>query len=152
METTSIPRMKCKTLIGIMKCNDQEWPNVITWIWFHLLIVLHKHLWYRSFHYLSYFEEDLILSLGTLTLTIIDHVSIIKSSVFPTPKRGGITGKSDSNMLAYIGSQTLLDPYIDRISSKTRRYKETNTWHAGQSHLIKVTWTSALPERRLHRL
>ena len=42
------------------------------------------------------FEVDLIHSLGTLTLTDIDHVSIMKSSVSPTPKRGGITGQSDS--------------------------------------------------------
>ena len=50
------------------------------------------------------FEAGLIHSLGTLTLTDIDHVSIMKSSVFPTPKRGGITGQSDSNnMLAYMG-------------------------------------------------
>ena len=42
------------------------------------------------------FEAGLIHSLGTLTLTNIDHVSIMKSSVFPTPKRGGITGQSDS--------------------------------------------------------
>ena len=42
------------------------------------------------------FEADLIHSLGTLTLTDIDHVSILKSSVIkPTPKRGGITGQSD---------------------------------------------------------
>ena len=61
------------------------------------------------------FEADLIHSWGTLTLTDIYHASIMKSSVSPTPKRGGITGKSDSNMLAYIGSQTLLDPYIDSI-------------------------------------
>ena len=39
------------------------------------------------------FEAGLIHSLGTLTLTDIDHVSIMKSS---TPKRGGITGQSDS--------------------------------------------------------
>ena len=42
------------------------------------------------------FEADLIHSLRTLTLTDIDHVSIMKSSVSPTPKRGGITGQSDS--------------------------------------------------------
>ena len=42
------------------------------------------------------FEAGLLHSLGTLTLTDIDHVSIMKSSVSPTPKRGGITGKSDS--------------------------------------------------------
>ena len=49
------------------------------------------------------FEAGLIHSLGTLTLTDIDHVSIMKSNVYPTPKRGGITGQSDPNMLAYIG-------------------------------------------------
>ena len=41
------------------------------------------------------FEADLIHSLGTLTLTDLDHVSIIKSSVSPTPKRVRITGQSD---------------------------------------------------------
>ena len=61
------------------------------------------------------FEAGLILSLVTLTLTDIYHVRIMKSSVFPTPKRGGITIKSDPNMLAYIGSQILLVLYIDSI-------------------------------------
>ena len=39
------------------------------------------------------FEAGLIYSLRTLTLTNIDHVSIMKSSVSPTPKRGGIIAK-----------------------------------------------------------
>ena len=142
--------MKFKTLIGIMKWNDQEWPNVITWIWFHLLIVLHKHIRYHSFHYLSYFETGLILSLGTLTLTNIYHVSIMKSSVCPIPKRGGITGQSDLNMLAYIGTNPTRSLY-GSIGSKTRRYKETYTQHVEQSHIMRVTWTSALSERRHHR-
>ena len=42
------------------------------------------------------FEARLIHSLGTLALTNIDHVRIMKSSVFHTPKKGGITGKSYS--------------------------------------------------------
>ena len=41
------------------------------------------------------FEAGLIHSWGTLTLADIDHVSIMKSSVFPTMKRGGITGQSE---------------------------------------------------------
>ena len=41
------------------------------------------------------FEAGLIHSLGTLTLTDIDHVSIMKSNFSPTLKRGGITGQSD---------------------------------------------------------
>ena len=41
------------------------------------------------------FETDLIHSLGTLTLTDIDHVSIMKVSVHPISKRGGITSQSD---------------------------------------------------------
>ena len=41
------------------------------------------------------FEAGLIHSLGTLTLTEIDHVRIMKSSVSPKPKRGGITGERD---------------------------------------------------------
>ena len=41
------------------------------------------------------FEAGLIHSLGTLTLTDIDDVSIMKSSVSHTSKRGGITDESD---------------------------------------------------------
>ena len=41
------------------------------------------------------FEAGLIRLLGTLTLTDIDHVSLMKSSVSTTAKRGGITGQSD---------------------------------------------------------
>ena len=42
------------------------------------------------------FESSLIHSLGTLTITDIDHVSIMKSRVMkPTEKRGGITSQSD---------------------------------------------------------
>ena len=40
-------------------------------------------------------EAILIHSLGTITLTDIDHVSIMKSSVSPTLKRGGITEQND---------------------------------------------------------
>ena len=42
------------------------------------------------------FKADLIHSFGTLTLMDIDHVSIMKSSVSPTPKRDEISGQSDS--------------------------------------------------------
>ena len=41
------------------------------------------------------FEAGLIQLGGTLTFTEIEHVNIMKSSVSPTPKRGGITGQSD---------------------------------------------------------
>ena len=41
------------------------------------------------------FEVGLIHLLGTLTLTDIDYVSIMKSCVSPTLKRGGITVQSD---------------------------------------------------------
>ena len=37
-------------------------------------------------------EANLIISFETLTLTDIDRVSIMKSNVYPTQKRGGITG------------------------------------------------------------
>ena len=39
-------------------------------------------------------EAGLIHSWVTLTLTDIDHVRIMKSSVSPTSKRGGITSQS----------------------------------------------------------
>ena len=41
------------------------------------------------------FKVGLIHSLGTLTLTDIDHVRHMKSTVSPTPKIGGITGQSE---------------------------------------------------------
>ena len=85
------------------------------------------------------FEADLIHSLGTLNLTDIDHVSIMKSSVSLTLKRGGITGQSDPKHASVHGNLTPLDPHIGSIGSKTRRYKETHTRHAGQSHLMRVT-------------
>ena len=53
------------------------------------------------------FEAGLIHSLGTLTLTDIDHVSIMKSSVFPTMKRGGITGQSEQK---YFSVYRVLNP------------------------------------------
>ena len=76
------------------------------------------------------FEAGLIHSLGTLTLTDIDQVSIMKSSVSTTPKRGGITGQSDPKHASVHGNLNPLDPYIGCIGSKTRRYKETHTRHA----------------------
>ena len=41
-------------------------------------------------------ESGLILSLETLTLTDKYHVRFMKFSVYPTPKRGGITGQSET--------------------------------------------------------
>ena len=58
------------------------------------------------------FKVVLIHSLGTLTLTDIDHVSIMKSSVSPTPKSGGITGKSDPKHASVHGNSTPPDPYM----------------------------------------
>ena len=49
------------------------------------------------------FEVSLILSLGNLTLTNIDHVSIMKFSVFPTLKEVESPDKVIKNMLAYMG-------------------------------------------------
>ena len=49
------------------------------------------------------FEDGLIHSLGTLTLTEIDHVSIMKSSLPHTEKRVNHRPKSHNNMLAYMG-------------------------------------------------
>ena len=66
------------------------------------------------------FEASLIHSWGTLMLTDIDHVSIMKSSLSPTPKRGGITGQTDSYHASIHVNLTLPDPYIGSIGSKTR--------------------------------
>ena len=84
------------------------------------------------------FEASLIHSLETLTLTDIDHVSIMKFSASPTPKRGEITGQIDPKHASVHENLTPLDPYIDSIGSKTRRYKKIHTRHAGQSHLMRV--------------
>ena len=77
---------------------------------------------------------------GTLTLIYIDHLRILKSSISPTPKRGGITCQSDPKYASLHGNWTSLDPYIGSIGSKTRIYKETHTLHARKSHLMRVTW------------
>ena len=51
------------------------------------------------------FEADLIHSLGTLTLTDIDHVSIMKFSVSSLcQKEVESPAKVNQNMLAYIGN------------------------------------------------
>ena len=49
------------------------------------------------------FEVGLIHSWGTLTLTDIDHVRILKSNVSPTPRKGESPAKVTQNMLAYMG-------------------------------------------------
>ena len=85
------------------------------------------------------FEVGLIHSLETLTLTDIDHVSIMKSNVSPTPEKGGITVQSDPKHASVHGNLTLPDPYIGSICSKTRRCMETRTRKAGQSHIMRVT-------------
>ena len=92
------------------------------------------------------FEAGLILSLRTLTLTEIDCVSIIESSVTTHRKQVESPAKGNHNMLAYIGTRTLLEPYICSIGSKTRRYKDTSTHLDGQSHLMRITRTSAFPK------
>ena len=76
------------------------------------------------------FEVALIHSLGTLNLIDIDHVSIMKSSVFSTPRKGRITGQSDPKHASVHENITRPGPYIGSIGSKTRRYKETHTQHA----------------------
>ena len=50
------------------------------------------------------FEAGLIHSLVTLTLTDIDHVSIMKSNVSPAPQIGGITGQSDPKHASVYGN------------------------------------------------
>ena len=75
------------------------------------------------------FEAGLIHSLGTLTLTDINHVSIMKPSVSPTPKRGGITDQGDPKHASVHGNLNPSDPYIGSIGLKTRRYKEIHTQH-----------------------
>ena len=77
------------------------------------------------------FEVGLINSWGTLTLTNIDQVSIMKSIVSPTQKKGGITDKSDPKHASVHGNSTPPDPYIGILDSKTRRNKETHTRKAG---------------------
>ena len=85
------------------------------------------------------FEAYLIHSLGTLTLTDIDDVSIRIPSFSPTLKKGGITGQGDPKHASIHKNLTPPDPYIGSIGLKTRRYMETHNRHDGQSHLISIT-------------
>ena len=79
----------------------------------------------------AFVEADFIVSLGNLTLTNIDHVSIMKSSVKSLHQiLVESLAKVNQNMLAYLGNQTLLHPDIESINSKTKRYKGgTHTQH-----------------------
>ena len=58
------------------------------------------------------FEVGLNHSLGTLTLTDIDHVSIMKSSVSPTLKRVESSAKVTRNMIAYMGIEPRQIPIL----------------------------------------
>ena len=124
-------------LVSLLKSSSPlDYPILKAFVWFISLCVS--------------FEADLIHSWGTLTLTDIDRASIMKFSVSPISKRGGITGKSYPKHASVHRNWIPPDPYIGSISLMTRRYKETHTRHAGQSHLMRVTWTSAIPEWRHH--
>ena len=64
-----------------------------------------------------------IILWGTPTLTNIDHLSIMKSSVYPRFICGGITGQIDPKNASVHGNWAPQDPYIQNIGSNTRRYK-----------------------------
>ena len=70
------------------------------------------------------FEVDLIHSLGTLTLTDIDNVSIMKFSVSPKSKRAGITIHSDPKHASYMGIKPrqipILGVYFQRLGDISR--------------------------------
>ena len=84
------------------------------------------------------FEASLIHSFGTLT--IIDHVSIIKYSVMkPHTKNGGITSQSYPKHARTHENLTQSDPYIGIIGLTTRRYKKNHIRHASHYHLMRVT-------------
>ena len=85
------------------------------------------------------FEADLLHSLGTLTLTNIDHVSIMKSVSLPHLKEVENLAKVARTSQRIWGVKPCKDTYIFSIVSKTRRYKETHTRHVGQCHLMRVT-------------
>ena len=144
MWTPTIPRIKFKTLICILKSNDQECPNVITWIWFHLVIVFCTNTFgiVRSLSFILW---------GAPTLTDIDHVNIMKYGVFHTPKRCGATGQGETKTsLARLGGKPLASSLYWKHSSNTRRLRETHSHLVEYSHLKKITWTTALPKRRHH--
>ena len=76
------------------------------------------------------FKAGLFHLLGTLTLTDIDHVRIMKCSASSTHKRGGLTGQSDPKHASVNDNGTPQNPNVESICLKTRRYKETHTRHA----------------------
>ena len=74
--------MTKNNLVSLLKSSSSlDYPTLTPFVSFISLCV--------------FFEAGLILSLGTLNLTDIDHVSLMKSNVYPILKRDGITGKSD---------------------------------------------------------
>ena len=77
-------------LVSVHKSiSPLDYPNQTPLVSFISLCALH--------------DACLILYLVTLTLIDIDSVISMKSCVYPTPKRGGITSQSETKiMLAYI--------------------------------------------------
>ena len=98
------------------------------------------------------FKDNLIHSVGTLTLTDIDHMSIMNSSVMKphTEMRLNHRPKWPKKKTRIHGNWTLRDLHVSIIGLKTTRYKENHTPHAGQSHLMRFTWTSAFIETTHH--
>ena len=84
------------------------------------------------------FEVGLIHSWGTLNLTDIHNVNIMKSSVSPKEKRGGIPTTVNQNMLPYMGIEPRQIPILVCVGSMIRRCKDTHTWHAGKYHFMRV--------------
>ena len=59
----------------------------------------------------------------------------MKSGVFPTQKRGDLTGQGETEIsLAILGGIHRLVPKLARHSLKTRRYSETLIHHGGASY------------------
>ena len=143
-------RCSLRLSLGLL-CNDQHWPNVIT------LILLTFWLSYPNTFGIIHLIMCIIWGwppsfIGNFNFNRHRSCEHHEIQCHQTPHRKEVNHRPKWRKHASVpGSWTPQNLYIGCIGSKTRRCQETHTRHAGQSHLMRVTWTSTLPKRRHHR-
>ena len=74
----------------------------------------------------------------------------MKSDVSPTPKKGGVTGKSETKNMLALGVRTKLVPYVDNIVQRLGDLGRPIPTLVDSIIFMIITLTSSLPERRYH--
>ena len=71
----------------------------------------------------------------------------MKAIVFPTPKIGGVTGQGETkNIPSLLRWKPLASYYVGSITQRIGDLGKPLTHLDGQSHLVRITRTSAFPK------